>query len=401
MTDAAVAVVPELTDDELRSKLDAARRQAGVTNPAVVTHLAPSGGPGTMPPRSERLRPPPEMRTAQCVGCGTSIEQQLGMTSERLEEARSRGYAGPFLPETFYEPKRCVACAATQQEGARMNRIGNLLRGLTAAGVPLRVLFDATQFIPTQDGAKLRKALRQLRMKEAATPWVYAHGARGTGKSTEANRAVAVLLWHNPHVVVRAVSFPDLLLKIRATYAKDSTVSELQILDQYRRADLLILDDVGSEKPTAASAGVLYSVINFRYDGMLPTVITSNYSLGRLADHLAPADSPDEVMQAQRICDRILEMASAVEIRDQSHRGEVAKESNIGRVRFMKLISDLAASRPPPRFEQPQTLAVAGHEREPVTRRAIEEQIAAMMPDFSDETAGKAWRKPADRRGLP
>ena len=395
MNDKATAtVIPELTDDELRSTFDDARRRAGLTDSiARVTPTASLQGPGTVPPRSEP-RPPSETRTAQCVGCGTSIEQRLVMTSARVEEARSRGYAGPFVPETFYEPKRCAACATAQQEGARMNRIGNLLRGLTAAGVPLRVLFDTTQFIPTQDGARLRKALRQLRMKEAATPWVYAHGVRGTGKSTEANRAVAVLLWYNPQVVVRAVSFPDLLLKIRATYAKDSTVSELQILDQYRRADLLILDDVGSEKPTSASTGVLYSVINFRYDAMLPTVITSNYSLGRLADHLAPADSPDEVMQAQRICDRILEMASAVEIRDQSHRGEVAKEGNVGRVQFMKLIGDLAVSRAQSsRFE-------LGSEREPRGRRMIEEQIASMMPDFSDETAGKPWRKAADRRGL-
>jgi DNA replication protein DnaC len=320
------------------------------------------------------------------------------MTQDRAEEATNRCYPGAVVPETIYEPKRCVACAAAQcptaqQEAARINRIGNLLRGLTAAGVPLRVLFDTTQFIPTQDGAKLRKALRQLRMKEAAMPWIYAHGVRGTGKSTEANRAVAVLLWHNPHVVVRAVSFPDLLLQIRATYAKDSTVSELQILDQYRRADFLILHDVGSEKPTPASTGVLYSVTNFRYDAMLPTAINSNYSLGRLADHLAPADSPNEVMQAQRICDRILEMASAIEIRDQSHRGEVAKESNIGRVQFMKLIGDLATSRAQSRFEQPES------EREQAVRHEVEEQIAAMMPDFSDEPAGKPWRKPADRRG--
>ena len=328
-----------------------------------------------------------ETRPAHCPGCGAAVEQRLVTTDDDADGGRN-----------LSDSKRCIPCTnaqspTAQEEAAKINRVANLLRGLTAAGVPLRVLFDTTQFIPTHDGARLRKALRQLRMKEAAMPWVYAHGPRGTGKSTEANRAVAVLLWYNPHVVVRAVSFPDLLLQIRATYAKDSSVSELQILDQYRRADFLILHDVGSEKPSQASTGILYSVTNFRYDAMLPTVINSNYSLGRLADHLAPANSPNEVMQAQRICDRILEMSSAIEIRDQSHRGEVAKESSIGRVQFMKLIGDLATSRALSRFEQTES------ESEQAARREIEEQIAAMMPDFSDEPAGKPWRTTADRRG--
>src|ERR1700756_1434589 len=142
MSDAAAAAVTDLTDDELRLKVDNARQRAGLTNSTALTQTR-SGGPGTVPPRSEeRPLTPSETRSAQCVGCGSAIEQRLVMTSDRLAEATRGGYGGRFVPEPFYEPKRCVACAAAQLEEARMNRISNLLRGLTAAGVPLRVLFD-------------------------------------------------------------------------------------------------------------------------------------------------------------------------------------------------------------------------------------------------------------------
>ncbi len=65
MNDAAAIAVPDLTDDELRLKLDNARPRAGLTNSTTLTTTSRHGGPGTVLPRSKvRPRPPSGTRSA-------------------------------------------------------------------------------------------------------------------------------------------------------------------------------------------------------------------------------------------------------------------------------------------------------------------------------------------------
>lgn len=55
-------------------------------------------------------------------------------------------------------------------------------------------------------------------------------------------------------------------------------------MDKYSNAHLLVLDDLGAEKPTEFVITTLYLIINRRYENMLTTVITSNYDYNDLAD---------------------------------------------------------------------------------------------------------------------
>lgn len=54
-------------------------------------------------------------------------------------------------------------------------------------------------------------------------------------------------------------------------------------------APLLILDDMGKEKVTEWNRSVLFDIVNFRYDNMLPTIITSNLGLAKLEEALTTA----------------------------------------------------------------------------------------------------------------
>jgi DNA replication protein DnaC len=54
-------------------------------------------------------------------------------------------------------------------------------------------------------------------------------------------------------------------------------------------ADLLVLDELGAQKPTAWVQDVLYLVINGRYTRRRPTLFTTNYRLER-----PPAKAGDE-----------------------------------------------------------------------------------------------------------
>lgn len=47
-------------------------------------------------------------------------------------------------------------------------------------------------------------------------------------------------------------------------------------LERMKTIPVLVLDDVGREKRTDWTLSVLYSVINYRYEHMLPTIITTN-----------------------------------------------------------------------------------------------------------------------------
>lgn len=78
------------------------------------------------------------------------------------------------------------------------------------------------------------------------------------------------------------VSLPNLLEQIKATF-HNSSYSDSEILDYYRDIDLLVLDDLGTDCTTNWFYQVLYSLINYRYEYMKKTIITSNLSLEELA----------------------------------------------------------------------------------------------------------------------
>ena len=84
--------------------------------------------------------------------------------------------------------------------------------------------------------------------------------------------------------------------------------TENQIIDKLAKIDLLVLDDVGSEKlfknnGESFMQEKIYDIINRRYINKMPTIFTSNYSIQQLID---------ERGLEIRTADRIAEMSNAV-----------------------------------------------------------------------------------------
>jgi len=144
---------------------------------------------------------------------------------------------------------------------------------------------------------------------------LFLYGKPGSGKTH-----LACAVGHATIQQVRSCRFvlvPDLLFKIRGTYGRDEGETERDILEDLYSPDLLILDDIGSEKPTEWSRSVLFQTINQAYSGEskdtgIPQniVITSNYSLQELEDRI---DDP-------RITSRIAEMCHLIEMRQEDYR---------------------------------------------------------------------------------
>jgi DNA replication protein DnaC len=81
----------------------------------------------------------------------------------------------------------------------------------------------------------------------------------------------------------RFVDFTSLIHQIQSTFDPRSPESKHQVLDPVIEAELLVLDELGAQKPTAWVQDVLYLVINSRYTRRLPTLFTTNYRLERAA----------------------------------------------------------------------------------------------------------------------
>ena len=79
---------------------------------------------------------------------------------------------------------------------------------------------------------------------------------------------------------------PDLLLEIRQSFRDGSETSEEDIIKKYCSADLLVLDDLGSEKTSEYSITTLYIIIDRRDRELRPTIITTNLSQKEIEERL-------------------------------------------------------------------------------------------------------------------
>jgi DNA replication protein DnaC len=96
-------------------------------------------------------------------------------------------------------------------------------------------------------------------------------------------------------------------------------------------AELLVLDELGAQKPTAWVSDTLYLVMNGRYTRRLPTIFTSNYRLSDVADNVTsldkmPAGSPREALSSRipaLLVSRLYEMARPIEIEAGDFRRDI------------------------------------------------------------------------------
>lgn len=114
---------------------------------------------------------------------------------------------------------------------------------------------------------------------------LYLEGPCGTGK-THLAIAIALAIINTGVPVICKTSI-DILSDIKRCYERNSEVTEEEVLEAYKTVDLLIIDDLGKEQVTEWSVPVLYSILNERYEALLPTIITTNYNTTALAEKLS------------------------------------------------------------------------------------------------------------------
>lgn len=83
-------------------------------------------------------------------------------------------------------------------------------------------------------------------------------------------------------------------------------------IDSFNKFDLLVLDDLGTERRSEYAQEQVFNVIDSRYRAKLPLIITTNLSIEEIK-------KPDSVGNS-RIYDRVLEMCHPVEVAGKSRR---------------------------------------------------------------------------------
>jgi DNA replication protein DnaC len=133
--------------------------------------------------------------------------------------------------------------------------------------------------------------------------------------------------------------YRDLLKQIQDSYNAESQSTELSVLEPVLKAELLVLDDVGSSKPSLWALETVGHVLNTRYNEKRVTVLTTNYldtdpvagAGSRVAGMRAPSieDTLTERV-GKRIRSRLYEMCRTVEISAPDYRKEIRNISRAG-----------------------------------------------------------------------
>ena len=181
-----------------------------------------------------------------------------------------------------------------------------------AAGIPKR--YEHCSLTTFREKLPALKVARE-RVQEFVDLWpntgegrgLLLMGPCGSGKTHLAVAALTEIILSGKAGRLLFSNFQDLIQEIQASFDSDQVPSKSEILRPLLEADLLVLDELGSQKPTTFVQDILYYVINTRYNEERATIFTTNYT--------DSADAKEETLTQRigtRLRSRLYEMAGLV-----------------------------------------------------------------------------------------
>lgn len=135
--------------------------------------------------------------------------------------------------------------------------------------------------------------------KGEKTKGLYLTGNFGCGKTYLVTASFNELAKKGKKVAI--VYYPEFLRKLKESFEDDFSTT----FNKVKKADLLLLDDIGAETVTNWNRDeILGTILQYRMQEELPTFFTSNLTLDELELHLRGNDSEGK-LKARRIIERI------------------------------------------------------------------------------------------------
>lgn len=210
------------------------------------------------------------------------------------EICKGAGYVYLDVPLGHPQYGRAVPCRCRREEITR-RRAARLREQAGIADAEMALwsfdTFDPDACQPPAVRPSMER-IKRLCQAYAANPqgWLLLQGAYGSGK-THLAYAIASKALADGRAVFAATA-PDMLDVLRAGYNDTSGEFDRRFATM-RDAELLVIDDLGTESATPWATEKLYQIVNWRYSRRLPMVVTTNVDLGR------PGRGLDERMRSR------------------------------------------------------------------------------------------------------
>jgi DNA replication protein DnaC len=250
-----------------------------------------------------------------CPHCGRELQAEWVEFPPALQRKYGKPgewYYHPCTPECEkkndqreWEHMRRDARVATLRERSGLSK---RMRGYTFANFKPYVSPSAARATE-----KVENYLKGWEENREAGRGLYFCGGVGTGKT---HLAVAVMneVMQRKRVPSLFVTVPEFLDNLREAYMIPGRDLD-EWMEAVKNADLLVLDDLGAEKPNPWVRERLFVVVNHRYREALPTIFTSNIGPRDLASQLG-----------ERTASRIIAMCDWISLEGEDYRETVVRE---------------------------------------------------------------------------
>ena len=146
---------------------------------------------------------------------------------------------------------------------------------------------------------------------------IYLYGDFGVGKSYMM-AALAHDLSEKRQASTTLLHFPSFAIDVKNAISS-GLVKET--VNQVKKAEILILDDIGAEQMSAwVRDEILQVILQHRMQENLPTFFTSNFNFEELERHFAASRNGDETWQAKRVMERVKFLAKEIHLEGVNRR---------------------------------------------------------------------------------
>lgn len=153
---------------------------------------------------------------------------------------------------------------------------------LTSSAIPPRYIHCRLENFNDRSNVTLKRA--RLMMRSFIDCWpaekdmgFLLMGGSGVGKTHLAVAVLREIIDADKPGTLLFSNFQDLIQAIHASFSSDESPSKSEILQPLLDADLLVVDELGSQTPSSFVREILYYLINTRYNTQKSTIFTTNY----------------------------------------------------------------------------------------------------------------------------